>query len=209
MSVIDILLRTISGFIWVFLLLLLWFSLCPFGKKINWDHKIGCGILGFYLIGVLVMTGIGNLGSFSLKVHLLPLEDFWNGKSQLVESLKDPFLNIILFFPLGFLLPLLYHQNRFLWRTLFTGFLFSLTIEFLQMFDRGLSDISDLLMNTLGTYLGYLAFQILSLYFKDFFKNFLSWKKLTNLEQILLFGSSLLIMITLQPWLIRVLFHFG
>lgn len=75
--------------------------------------------------------------------------------------------NILLFIPLGFLLYLWFYQRRFRgasFLTAISGVLFSMLIEFLQLFvkDR-ISSVTDIFNNTLGTVFGGLA---ASLYFR-------------------------------------------
>lgn len=66
--------------------------------------------------------------------------------------------NIVWFIPLGTLLPAVFSRCHFL-RTTVIGFLCSLSIELLQfIFATGISDIDDLMFNTLGTVLGFLLY---------------------------------------------------
>lgn len=69
-------------------------------------------------------------------------------------------MNIILFMPLGALIPLLWENTSFFITTC-GGFLFSLLIEISQLFNRRATDIDDLLMNTLGTIIGYVFYWVL------------------------------------------------
>lgn len=66
-------------------------------------------------------------------------------------------LNVLLFFPLGIFLPLLWTPFRNIFRTLLCGFAFSTVIEFLQIFTYRATDINDLITNTAGTLLGFLV----------------------------------------------------
>lgn len=75
-------------------------------------------------------------------------------------------LNIIFFMPFGFLLPTLWNKFRKFIPTVFAGFIFSLIIEVGQLFTIRATDVDDLIMNTLGTILGFILFKILSIIFK-------------------------------------------
>ena len=67
--------------------------------------------------------------------------------------------NIILFIPIPFVLAWYFKMNRFL-PILFTGFLISLSIELLQyIFDVGVADIDDIILNTLGTFAGFFCYK--------------------------------------------------
>ncbi|WP_249355053.1 VanZ family protein [Enterococcus hulanensis] len=112
----------------------------------------------FYLYLVIDVTGIGTLGDIlsypelirSEEINLIP---FQSGVGML------NILNIIMFTPLGFLLPLIWKQCRNLGTTVLLGFEFSLMIELLQLFNRRATDIDDLLMNTLGALFGFLIWK--------------------------------------------------
>lgn len=65
-------------------------------------------------------------------------------------------LNVLLFMPLGYLLPTSIRWFDRWWKVLLTGFCFSLLIETIQLITRlGWFDASDLLHNTLGALIGY------------------------------------------------------
>ena len=69
-------------------------------------------------------------------------------------------LNVVLFIPFGFMLPIINQHNQSFFTTLFYGFLFSFAIEVMQYITgRGLADIDDLINNTLGAVIGYLIYR--------------------------------------------------
>lgn len=68
------------------------------------------------------------------------------------------FLNVLLFVPLGFFLPFIWPNLDKLKYTVLSGFSFSLLIEISQLFNNRRTDIDDLILNTLGTGIGYLLF---------------------------------------------------
>jgi glycopeptide antibiotics resistance protein len=70
--------------------------------------------------------------------------------------------NVALFLPLGFLLPLLAPRLDRLWRTVGAGFVVSAAIELSQVAFPGVrrADVNDVLMNTLGTALGFAAYRL-------------------------------------------------
>lgn len=82
--------------------------------------------------------------------------------------------NIIFFIPLGFLLPFIFSKFKSLFKTLTYGFIFSLLIEVGQLFTLyRATDIDDLIMNTIGTFLGWTIFKLIK------FNNY-SYSKTTN-----------------------------
>lgn len=69
--------------------------------------------------------------------------------------------NILAFMPFGFILPEVWAKLNN-WRVVtFMGFLFSLGVEFLQLITKvGSFDVDDLMLNTIGTMMGYLIFKV-------------------------------------------------
>jgi glycopeptide antibiotics resistance protein len=70
--------------------------------------------------------------------------------------------NVVLFLPLGFLLPMLAPRLDLFWRTVGAGFALSAAIELSQVAFPGVrrADVNDVLMNTLGAALGYLLYRL-------------------------------------------------
>jgi glycopeptide antibiotics resistance protein len=69
---------------------------------------------------------------------------------------EEPLLNILLFVPLGYLLPSVFRFfQKHPWRTIVSGLLTSLSVETIQLLTlRGWFDIDDLINNTLGCLIG-------------------------------------------------------
>lgn len=69
--------------------------------------------------------------------------------------------NVIGFLPFGFILPVIGKRMKNGFLVTVCGFCLSLFVESMQLiFKVGSFDVDDLLLNTLGTVLGYLAFLI-------------------------------------------------
>ena len=73
-----------------------------------------------------------------------------------------------MFVPFGFMLPIMWNEFESFKKTVEAGFLFSLFIEITQMFNFRATDVDDLMMNTLGTVIGFGIYYIL---FVKIFKN--------------------------------------
>lgn len=121
------------------------------------------GLLTLYIFAVLHLTGLSTLrdvlnGGLSVSAGQLNLTPFTHTVNRTERT-----LNVLLFMPLGLLLPLLWPGYRRLWPTLCVGSALSLLIEVSQLFNHRCTDINDLIMNSLGTLLGYVAFKALSL----------------------------------------------
>lgn len=68
-------------------------------------------------------------------------------------------LNILLFIPFGFLLPIISKRFRSLWLTTVIGFIFSAGIETMQYITgRGLTEVDDVINNTAGAMVGYMLY---------------------------------------------------
>ncbi|MGE7695751.1 VanZ family protein [Lysinibacillus sp. NPDC094177] len=68
--------------------------------------------------------------------------------------------NLLIFTPMGFLLPLLSKKFRKAWTVICIGFFSSLAVESIQfIFTVGSADIDDLILNTLGAWLGYVVYK--------------------------------------------------
>lgn len=69
--------------------------------------------------------------------------------------------NLLVFFPVGFLIPIWRLEKTGVIRILIYAFLMSLGIETLQLVSKvGVFDVDDLLLNTLGALLGYVVYRI-------------------------------------------------
>ena len=117
-------------------------------------------VLSVYVAGVFFFTGAGTvydirqygLDAMATQANLSPFTD----KSiDIVAYL----LNVVLFLPLGFLLPLLWPKQDKLWKILLAGVAFSLLIELSQLLNIRNSDIDDLLLNTLGAIAGFALYR--------------------------------------------------
>ena len=123
----------------------------PWGKVVLWLIFLG------YLLIVIYATMLRWSGFFHREwnFHLFRAwREAWNNYS--VKNWANVLLNVAMFGPLGFLLPLLGKKFRKWYLTIPAGFGTSLAIELLQLaFGRGICDVDDLFCNTLGAVIGY------------------------------------------------------
>lgn len=69
---------------------------------------------------------------------------------------------ILMFVPMGLILPLASDKTKKLWMILLIGLFFSIGIEMLQYFTKtGITSVDDLILNLVGVALGYLSYIIL------------------------------------------------
>ncbi|HEO8420612.1 Predicted integral membrane protein [Mycobacteroides abscessus subsp. abscessus] len=98
-------------------------------------------------------TGIAK-GGHNFTPFLMIKEIFLDG--SIFSSLVNNIGNIAMFIPFGLLYPLTFPNRSSFLSVLLTGAGLSCTIEIIQWFmENRWSDIDDLILNTIGTVLGY------------------------------------------------------
>ena len=97
-----------------------------------------------------------------LKYNLVPFHtihlfvDALKMHTYRTSAVVNLFGNVIMFIPLGFLLPRVFSGLRCFWWTMLTVTGIIVTVEILQMFTLvGTCDIDDLILNLLGASIGY------------------------------------------------------
>ena len=162
------------------------------GKKQTKAHIVVSFVFCFYLLGVLTVTGICIRATFSPRFCFIPFVDMIKGPVNTV-------LNILMFTPLGFFLPLLYEKYDHIGKIALTAFLISLSIEIVQMFGFGATDINDLITNTVGACLGYKIYELLlSIFPKNRIEQIQVKGSQCYYELLIFWIGSLLIMLTVQ-----------
>lgn len=146
-----------------------------------------CTLFALYLGAVGAVVQLPHLlkMSFEPRLHLIPIvgmrEDFINSV-----------LNVILFLPLGVFLPMLYDRFKSAKNVAIYGFFMSLTIEVLQLFNMCITDVNDLITNTLGAVLGYLLWRAAA-------KGKSALPKATRCEAAIISIAALTAAVTVQP----------
>ena len=114
-------------------------------------------LLTLYLNAMYIVIGVPGVQyiRWDPTLNLIPFQDF--SRSNLLGMV----LNAVMFAPLGFLLPAYFERYRHWGRTLAAGFLTSLTVELIQLCTFRATDVDDLIMNTLGTLVGFLLAKLI------------------------------------------------
>ncbi|MBQ7944226.1 MAG: VanZ family protein [Lachnospiraceae bacterium] len=143
--------------------------------KVNWYREIVMFAFAVFVVGLASQTIIPKIeigeNGFAIaqngihETNLIPFRVF-------VETYNEVFVNghvtyflinilgnIILFMPFGLVIPLLWKVSCK--RTLVIGFCTSLFIEVSQMFLKRVTDIDDLMLNTMGVLLGVMVYSLL------------------------------------------------
>ena len=141
-------------------------------------YLLGLPILAVYAYGVLLQTIIGRtVGS----EHKAELELFWSHRESLsladgslvvtnASLLEEILLNVLMFVPLGALLPFLLPRRLGEGPLILSGIgvgivagACSLAIELAQWrFNLGLFEFDDILNNTLGALLGFVLYRVVA-----------------------------------------------
>lgn len=123
--------------------------------------------------------GEGLIASYRI-LNMIPFqfitEDWAMGT---VLKYTQSFANILMFVPVGFILPVAFVNTRKFYKTTFCMAGFSFFIEFCQYFIGRSADIDDFILNTLGGMLGYFIFYN----FSKLLKNKTFWNKLLDNER--------------------------
>ncbi|HJB28100.1 MAG TPA: VanZ family protein [Candidatus Blautia faecavium] len=96
-------------------------------------------------------------------VPFVEIRRFWIYREQLgVFALFTNLIgNVLGFIPYGFILPVIHNGLRSGFLIILSGFGLSLCVETIQLVTKvGCFDVDDLILNTLGAALGYLAFAV-------------------------------------------------
>ena len=117
----------------------------------EWKKTARYAVFALRLCAVWSVTAPPDVFSahYAPNVNLIPLVG-------MADAPLETVLNVLLFVPVGLLLPLLWRHFRDGRFAVLWGFTLSLAIELGQLFS-GITDIDDVIANTLGTFLGYLV----------------------------------------------------
>ena len=110
----------------------------------------------FFTVNGEVQPLIINMSSLQpLRVNLIPLVNILD-----YDIKREAAINIIgntsMFIPTGVIMPILYKRLDCFWKVLLAGVGLSFVIEVIQLlFPGSVTDIDDLILNTLGVAVGY------------------------------------------------------
>ena len=150
--------REIICFSVLCLLAALWAGYLLWHKKILLSQAVS-GMLLLIFLGIVFGSTVFARQPKDYREYRLEL--FWSWKEVFHgdrELLKENLLNILLLFPVGFLLPSLFHKKLSWWSGLLAGLIISAGIEIGQLvLCRGLFEWDDMVHNSLGCMLGLLC----------------------------------------------------
>ena len=124
--------------------------------KLVWGVVFVCYLL---MLGSVTLLSRGNSYNGGRYPLFYSYRDAWYSFSA--QGWRNLILNIWMFVPLGFLLPMGIRKMRRFWKTALCGFVVTVVIEILQyLTQRGMFEWDDVLNNTVGAMIGYGLFVI-------------------------------------------------
>ncbi|MBQ3544697.1 MAG: VanZ family protein [Lachnospiraceae bacterium] len=121
----------------------------------------------FLLYFLLVSESMGRVTSDHYRYNLKPFVEinrFYNlfGTDSDLKAILNIYGNIICFIPFGLYFTwILKREKRLFIKIFLMTFIFSLTIETIQLFCKiGIFDVDDLILNTFGGVIGYVLCEI-------------------------------------------------
>ncbi len=117
-----------------------------------------------------ILTSLPHLSLSSGGMYMLPFDDLLKSRGPAELQI---FLNVLLFVPFGFFLSLIKKPNIF--KITMITLLTSLSIELIQplLNSYRISDVTDVITNTLGGITGFLLFLLL----RPFLKKLILWER--------------------------------
>lgn len=166
--------------IWMIVRIILIYLSKKSRSKLFWGREISLSIFFIYILCVLSVTLFPLLIQFTNKsneisINLIPIVDTAKEVANITSDasmhnfmikfwIKNIFGNILLLFPLGIMLPMLWKKFNSLSKTILFAFCLSLSIETLQLLSGYIGnvgrafDIDDILLNTIGAFIGFIVY---------------------------------------------------
>ena len=142
-------------------------------SKLNYKKEIVLFVFYIYFIALISQTifislpkNLSNLFSITTdtKINTNAFLVFTHTYNSLKNNNYNYLIinligNIIAFIPIGILIPMIYKRKLF--EVLLFGFLTSFTIETVQLLLVRATDVDDIMLNVIGTFIGYLIFRFI------------------------------------------------
>lgn len=123
-----------------------------FGRSVGWDSSIS--------YEQMLMRNINTTPFYTIKNYLRVIVDRTND-SVYIHCLINLLGNILLFIPIGILIPKLWKKLRNFFKFFFICLLMILAVELIQLFALlGSCDIDDVILNMTGLTTGYIIWSI-------------------------------------------------
>lgn len=146
-----------------FIILVIWIGLsfvlkCK-EKKFEWCIRFFwlTSLAGIFIVTEAYQVLIDGFPAFFMEPNLIPIVYTVHTIIESpFESITQMAYNIVLFFPFGFLLPISFLNIRWNWKNIsLTALCVVLVVEGMEFLSGRYFDVDDILLNVLGTVLGY------------------------------------------------------
>lgn len=101
---------------------------------------------------------------FDYGVNIIPFKTIGIYLPRIFSSpiaFQNIFANILMFIPMGFLLPVLFKKINKIWKCFLVVFIIVFSVEVIQFLTfRGSFDVDDIILNVCGSIIGYLFIKI-------------------------------------------------
>ncbi|MDW2799751.1 VanZ family protein [Clostridium boliviensis] len=129
---------------------------------------VAVGTFISYIYIVLMISYFSRPAGSRNDVNLIFLET-WRNSAQSRAYVVE---NIIMMIPFGLLLPAFFKPSRNFFCCIPLGFMFSVCLEYSQFLSkRGYMQTDDVVMNVIGTSIGYVVFLLLDFIIRPLQKN--------------------------------------
>ncbi len=139
-------------------------------KHVKMIRVLSWFVFAGYLIALIYFLffseQMGRVPSNEYKYSLEPFREIrryiiYRKEIGFFNVMLNLFGNIICFVPFGFVLPIMSNKQRGIFKITVLTFLTSLLVELIQLLSKvGSCDVDDIILNTLGGFLGYVLFAI-------------------------------------------------
>ena len=139
-------------------------------KHVKMIRVLSWFVFAGYLIALIYFLFFSEqMGRFPSNEYKYSLEPFREIRRYIIYRKEIGFFNVMLnlfgniicFVPFGFVLPIMSNKQRGIFKITVLTFLTSLLVELIQLLSKvGSCDVDDIILNTLGGFLGYVLFAI-------------------------------------------------
>lgn len=160
----DVLYLLLAVLAFIMLAAMLWFLLSN-SRELN---HIAFSVFLIYLAVLLFATIFSRSDVHNTTIQLNTLDSLPLAmRTHTIEPMRHMLDNMLLFVPLGILLPAMHKKLDSWLYALLNGAMLSTAIETTQLLASiGICDVDDILANTVGSMLGYLLYKLLAPYIR-------------------------------------------
>lgn len=163
----------------------------------DWKRTIVSMIFGFYLTAIFSLVGFPTIRFLRINftLNIIPF-------ITMVLDYVNAWLNVLLFIPFGFFLPILWSRFQNIKNVVLIGLIATCMIEMSQIFTYRATDINDIITNMMGTIIGYFTARWIT---NNFTKRILPGS--SNRDFYVICGLVVLIMFFFQPFVSLILWE--